>query len=172
MSNWCWPSIFPARWTPEEFALQRAGYVAALRHPDFLTAVRGGPATAASRSPISNGRARCARRRVVPWQIIDSAESRRRLSRRRSKAGRSDTFRGTSISGALTFRRRPVRRQWLRRLSPRHRHFRRRSEQYRPAGDCRARRRGDERHHRQRPADPDPAVADLCAISTATMPNA
>ena len=85
----------------EEFALQRAGYVAALRHPDFVNAVRAG----------LNGRialtyfewAGTVRdETLVSWQVIDSAES------ADSFAGMLEdrpvrSFRGTSISGALIY---------------------------------------------------------------------
>src|SRR6478672_3070966 len=57
-----------------EFALQRAGYVEALRHPDFIKAVRSG----------STGRVALAYFEwasvvrddgVIAWQVIDSVES-------------------------------------------------------------------------------------------------
>ena len=85
----------------EEFALQRAGYVAALRDPDFMGAVRAGV----------NGRIALTyfewagtvrEETVVPWQIIDSAETAADFAAR-LESRPFDTFRGTSISGALTF---------------------------------------------------------------------
>lgn len=84
-----------------EFALQRAGYVAALRHPDFLSAVRSG----------LNGRialtyfewAGTVRgETLVPWQLIDGAEAAARFADQVESLP-ADTYRGTSISGALTF---------------------------------------------------------------------
>lgn len=85
----------------EEFALQRAGYVAALRHPDFINAVRAG----------LNGRialtyfewAGTVREETqVPWQIIDSAEAAEAFATMlENRPVRS--FRGTSISSALTY---------------------------------------------------------------------
>jgi hypothetical protein len=85
----------------EEFALQREGYVAALRHPDFLKAVRGG----------LNGRIALTyfewagtvrEETVVPWQVIDSAQAAAGFAAKlESRPVR--TFRGTSISGALIF---------------------------------------------------------------------
>jgi hypothetical protein len=85
----------------EEFALQRAGYVMALRHPDFLNAVRAG----------RNGRIALTyfewagtvrEETVVPWQIIDSSEAAADFAAR-LESRPVDTFRGTSISEALTF---------------------------------------------------------------------
>jgi hypothetical protein len=86
---------------PEEFALQRAGYVAALRHPDFLHAIRTGV----------NGRIAITyfewagtvrEESVVGWQLIDSGESADAFADS-IEARPIDTFRGTSISGALRF---------------------------------------------------------------------
>ncbi|UCI10114.1 DUF1194 domain-containing protein [Mesorhizobium sp. B1-1-8] len=85
----------------EEFALQRAGYVEALRHPDFISAVRSG----------SNGRIALAYFEwagivrddgVIAWQVIDGSDSANAFADRiASRPFRS--FRGTSISGALGF---------------------------------------------------------------------
>ncbi len=86
---------------PEEFAVQRAGYVAALRDPAFFTAARSG----------LNGRVAVAYFEwagtvrpvlAVPWQIIDSAESALDFAARLEKRPFS-AFRGTSISNALAF---------------------------------------------------------------------
>jgi hypothetical protein len=86
---------------PEEAALQRAGYVDAISHPDFIRAIKSG----------ANGRIALTyfewagdvrEESVVPWQIIDSPESAIAFADRivkRSYGG----FRGTSISSALTF---------------------------------------------------------------------
>ena len=85
----------------EEFALQRAGYVMALRHPDFLSAVRAG----------RNGRIALTyfewagtvrEETIVPWQIIDSAQTASDFAARLERRP-FNTFRGTSISGALAF---------------------------------------------------------------------
>jgi hypothetical protein len=85
----------------EEFALQRAGYVEAIRHPDFINAVRAG----------LNGRiaityfewAGTARKEsVVPWHVIDgqaSAEAFAAMLAARPFSG----FQGTSISSAILF---------------------------------------------------------------------
>lgn len=85
----------------EEFALQRAGYVAALRHPDFVKAVRSGRH---GRIAITYfewaGTVRA--ETEVRWQAIDSAETADAFAALlESRPVRS--FRGTSISGALTY---------------------------------------------------------------------
>lgn len=86
---------------PEEFALQRAGYVAALRHPDFLNAVRAGPNRRIAVTYFEwAGSVR--RDRVVPWQVIDGPESATAFAGLLDRLP-TDTYRGTSISGALTF---------------------------------------------------------------------
>ncbi|RWL44164.1 MAG: DUF1194 domain-containing protein [Mesorhizobium sp.] len=85
----------------EEFALQRAGYVEALRHPDFINAVRSG----------RNGRIALAYFEwagvvrddgVIAWQIIDGEASANAFADR-LEARPFRSFRGTSISGALGF---------------------------------------------------------------------
>ncbi len=58
----------------EEFALQRAGYVAALRHPDFVKAVRAGLHGRIALTYFEwAGTVR--EETQVPWQVIDSAET-------------------------------------------------------------------------------------------------
>jgi hypothetical protein len=85
----------------EEFALQRAGYVAALRHPDFVNAMRAG----------RHGRivltyfewAGTVREETqVPWQVIDGAETADAFAATLENLP-VRSFRGTSISGALVF---------------------------------------------------------------------
>jgi len=84
-----------------EFALQRAGYVEAIRHPDFIKAVRAG----------SNGRIAIAYFEwagtirddaVLAWQIIDGSDSANAFADKIA-ARPFRSFRGTSISGALAF---------------------------------------------------------------------
>jgi hypothetical protein len=85
----------------EEFALQRAGYVEAIRHPDFIAAVRSG----------LHGRIAIAYfewagtvrgESLVPWQVIDGPESARAFAAMLA-ARPFGGFTGTSISGALDF---------------------------------------------------------------------
>lgn len=84
-----------------EFALQRAGYVEALRHPDFIKVVRSG----------TNGRIALAYFEwagvvrddgVIAWQVIDGSDSANAFADRIA-ARPFRSFRGTSISGALAF---------------------------------------------------------------------
>jgi hypothetical protein len=86
---------------PEEFSLQRAGYVAAIRHPDFVAAVEAG----------LNGRIAIAyfewagtvrMESLVEWTVIDGAASAESLASEIA-ARPFGGFRGTSISGAVTF---------------------------------------------------------------------
>jgi hypothetical protein len=85
----------------DESALQRAGYVDAIRHPDFIRAIKLG----------ANGRIALTyfewagdvrEESVVPWQVIDSPESAGAFADRIVKRTYGG-FRGTSISSALTF---------------------------------------------------------------------
>jgi hypothetical protein len=85
----------------EEFALQRAGYVAAIRHPDFIRAVEQG---AAGRIAITYfewaGDVR--EESLVPWQVIDGKESAEAFAAQLESSPVRD-YRGTSISRALSF---------------------------------------------------------------------
>lgn len=85
----------------EEFTLQRAGYVEALRHPDFVDAVLSGQNHRVAITYFEwAGTVR--EESVVPWQIIDSAESAAAFAQR-LEARPFSGFRGTSISGAVTY---------------------------------------------------------------------
>jgi hypothetical protein len=84
---------------PEEFAVQRAGYVAALRHPDFINAVRAG----------LNGRIALTyfewaggihEASEVEWRVIDGPETANAFADALEQRA-VNTFRGTSISSAL-----------------------------------------------------------------------
>jgi hypothetical protein len=85
----------------EEFALQRAGYVAALRHPDFVRAVRAGQHGRIALTYFEwAGTVR--EETQLPWQVIDSAETAEAFAAAlENRPVRS--FRGTSISSALVF---------------------------------------------------------------------
>jgi hypothetical protein len=85
----------------DEAALQRAGYVAAISHPDFVRAIKTGV----------NGRIALAyfewagqvrQDTIVPWQVIDSQETATAFAAS-IRGGGNDALRGTSISGALIF---------------------------------------------------------------------
>jgi hypothetical protein len=86
---------------PEEFAIQRAGYAAALRHPGFIRAVLSGPNGRIALSYFEwAGTVR--RQSTVPWQVIDGADSARAFAKRLESLP-AHVFRGTSISAALDF---------------------------------------------------------------------
>jgi hypothetical protein len=83
----------------EEFALQRAGYVAALRHPDFLRAVRTGLHGRIALTYFEwAGTVR--EETQVPWRMIDSLETADTFATLLENSP-VRSFRGTSISGAL-----------------------------------------------------------------------
>jgi hypothetical protein len=85
----------------DEFAIQRAGYAAALRHPGFIRAVLSGPNGRIALSYFEwAGTVR--RQSVVPWQVIDGADSAQAFAERLESLP-ADVFRGTSISAALDF---------------------------------------------------------------------
>ncbi|MET0575015.1 MAG: DUF1194 domain-containing protein [Mesorhizobium sp.] len=85
----------------EEFAIQRAGYVAALRAPDFIAAARSGPNGRVAVTYFEwAGTVRTAS--LVPWQVIGDRDSAYDFAAK-LEARPFATFRGTSISGALAF---------------------------------------------------------------------
>ena len=87
----------------EENALQRAGYVAALSHPDIWSAIQSGPLRRIALAYVEwSGPAH--QRTVVPWRLIDSAEAARRFAG--DLAVRPYLYTrgtGTSISAALAY---------------------------------------------------------------------
>lgn len=85
----------------EEHAVQRAGYIAAIGHPDFVRAIRAG---AYQRLAVTyvEWAGPTSQATVMPWRIIDSEASARAFAD--DLAGRPITYiRGTSISGALVY---------------------------------------------------------------------
>ena len=85
----------------KEFALQRAGYVEALRHPDFIQAVRAGK-TGRIALAYFEWAGTVRDDAIIDWQIIDSAESANSFADKVA-ARPFRSFRGTSISSALAF---------------------------------------------------------------------
>ncbi|TIL55795.1 MAG: DUF1194 domain-containing protein, partial [Mesorhizobium sp.] len=85
----------------KEFALQRAGYVKALRHPDFINAVRSG-VTGRVALAYFEWAGTVRDDAVIAWQVIDDAESAEAFADK-IEARPFRSFRGTSISGALAF---------------------------------------------------------------------
>jgi Protein of unknown function (DUF1194) len=85
----------------EEFALQRDGYVAAIRHPEFVGAVLAGAERRIALTYVEWSGADY-QSIVVPWQLIDGPAAAAAFAD--SLASRPlVTSRGTSISGAILF---------------------------------------------------------------------
>jgi hypothetical protein len=85
----------------EEFELQRQGYVAAIRHPEFISAVRSG---AYGRIALTYVEWSGADRQtaIVPWRMVDSPET--AIAFADALATHPLVIdRGTSISAALVF---------------------------------------------------------------------
>ncbi|MBZ9671578.1 DUF1194 domain-containing protein [Mesorhizobium sp. ES1-3] len=84
-----------------EFAVQRAGYVEALRHADFIQAARSGH-TGRIALAYFEWAGTVRDDAVIGWQIIDSAQSANSFADKLA-ARPFRRFRGTSISSALAF---------------------------------------------------------------------
>lgn len=84
-----------------EFALQRAGYVQALRHPDFVNAVLSG---ARGRIAVTyfEWAGTVQQESVIPWQIIDSRDSADAFAAKLAVMPIEGSG-GTSISNAVAF---------------------------------------------------------------------
>ena len=84
----------------DEFTLQRAGYVEAIRHPDFVAAVRAG-----LRGRIAIAYFEWAgtirQESLIRWQIIDGEDSAEAFAA--ALAPRPSGLSGTSISSAIAF---------------------------------------------------------------------
>jgi hypothetical protein len=85
-----------------EFAIQRAGYAEALRHPDFISAVKAGPhgrilvayfEWSGAAQPES----------LVEWAVIDNAERAADFARQIENRPEVGSRYGTSISQAIDF---------------------------------------------------------------------
>jgi Protein of unknown function (DUF1194) len=85
----------------EEQAIQRSGYVEAIRHPDFIEAVASG---AYQRIAVTyvEWAGSAWQKTIIPWRLIDSATSARAFADQLS-AEPISSFYGTSISAALTY---------------------------------------------------------------------
>ncbi|MEM7021067.1 MAG: DUF1194 domain-containing protein [Pseudomonadota bacterium] len=82
-----------------EHALQRRGYVQALRHPQVLSAIRGGVYGRVAITYVEWGSGQAV---LAPWSLIEDVESASRFAEEIA-APPIRTIRGTSISGALGF---------------------------------------------------------------------
>lgn len=86
----------------DEVALQRAGYIAAIRHPDFIEAVKTGFRGRIALSYFEwAGQVR--QETLVPWQVIDSVESAGAFADKIGATTVTPSLRGTSISSALIY---------------------------------------------------------------------
>ena len=85
----------------EELAIQRSGYVNAIRHDKFIRAVRSGPHGRVALSYIEWAHPRL-QRVVVPWRLIDDAMSARAFALELASKQQIRSS-GTSISAALAF---------------------------------------------------------------------
>lgn len=85
----------------EEYLIQRAGYVAAIRDPEFVETVLAGNQRRIALTYVEWSGLRY-QRITVPWRLIDSAESARAFANElyRQPVGEG---RGTSISAAMLF---------------------------------------------------------------------
>lgn len=85
----------------EERRLQQAGFVAAFRDPDVLTAIRSGPTGRIAVAYVEwGGTGR--HRLVVPWTVIEDAQSAGRFANRLERNRPATLNRGTSIGSALS----------------------------------------------------------------------
>ncbi len=85
----------------EEQAIQRAGYVEAIRHPDFIQAVTSGAYHRIAVTYVEWAGSGW-QKTVIPWRLIDSAATARAFADQLS-AEPISSFYGTSISAALTY---------------------------------------------------------------------
>lgn len=85
----------------DEQALQRQGYIAALHHPDVIAAIQSGP-TGRIAIAYFEWSGYDSQAIVVPWSLIDDAESADAVAARISPGEVLGRY-GTSISGSLTF---------------------------------------------------------------------
>jgi len=85
----------------EEQAVQRRGYVEAFTHPDVVAAIRSGPYGRIAVAYVEWAGPR-SQATILPWALVEDAASATDFATGLAEApiGR---FRGTSISGALTF---------------------------------------------------------------------
>lgn len=86
---------------PDEQALQREGYVAALTSPEFLSALREGQRGRIVATYVEWAGA-AEQHVIVPWQVIDGQESAEAFGRAIAAAPYHRAYR-TSISGVLQF---------------------------------------------------------------------
>ena len=85
-----------------ESALQRQGYLAAIRSPEFLAAVRAGP-LGKIRLTYVEWAGETLQQVAVPWRVIDGPEAAQAFAGELAGRPNAGFRRGTSISAALVF---------------------------------------------------------------------
>jgi hypothetical protein len=85
-----------------ESALQRGGYLAAIRSPEFVAAVRAGP-LGKIRLAYVEWAGESAQQLTVPWRVIDGPEAAQAFADELAAQPAARFRRGTSISSALIF---------------------------------------------------------------------
>ena len=159
---------------PEEQALQREGYMAAITSREFLQALQAGHARQDRHDLFRMGRhAPSADHRAV---AADRRAGSGRWLCRRHRARALHARLAHLDLGRAAVRRAAVRGQRLSRRPPRDRRLRRRRQQQRPAGRGDARRGAGQGHHHQRPADhaqaAEPRARWISTSSTSTTRTA
>lgn len=86
---------------PEEQAVQRAGYVEAIRHPDFIEAIASGAYRRIAVTYVEWAGSGW-QKTVIPWWLVDSRATAEAFANELS-AEPISSFNGTSISAALTY---------------------------------------------------------------------
>ncbi len=86
---------------PEEQAVQRRGYAAALRHPDVIHAIVDGGYGRIALTYVEWAGA-TSQRTIVPWSLVDGAEAAEAFAEALDTRPISDMH-GTSISGAIDY---------------------------------------------------------------------
>jgi hypothetical protein len=85
-----------------ESALQRGGYLAAIRSPEFVAAVRAG-SLGKIRLAYVEWAGEAAQQVTVPWRVIDGPEAAQAFANELARQPAARFRRGTSISSALVF---------------------------------------------------------------------
>lgn len=85
-----------------ESALQRGGYLAAIRSPEFAAAVRAGP-LGKIRLTYVEWAGEALQQVIVPWRVIDGPEAAQAFASELAGQPAARFRRGTSISSALRF---------------------------------------------------------------------
>jgi Protein of unknown function (DUF1194) len=86
---------------PDEHAIQRRGYVEAFTHPDVVGAIRSGPFGRVAVAYVEWG-GPASQAVTVPWTLVEDLDTAADFAAGLGEASLG-RFRGTSISGALTF---------------------------------------------------------------------